>query len=93
MKELIFKNLKLNLDLGSCTFNEKTILLTKHEFELLKFLIQNKNKIHSRQDILKSVWNSKVELRTVDATVSRLRKKINTNYITTRLGFGYGLIE
>lgn len=93
MKELIFKNLKLNLDLKSCTFNEKTILLTKHEFELLKFLIQNKNKIHSRQDILKSVWNSKVELRTVDATVSRLRKKINTNYITTRLGFGYGLIE
>lgn len=93
MKELTFKNLKLNLDLKSCMFNEKIIPLTKHEFELLKFLIQNKNKIHSRQDILKSVWNSKVELRTVDATVSRLRKKINTNYITTRLGFGYGLIE
>lgn len=95
MNELVFKGLKLNLDIKVCTIGEVEINLTKNEFNLLEFLIKNKNKIHSRQEILNNVWSSKVSLRTVDTTMSRLRKKMKDlgKYLVTRLGFGYGILE
>lgn len=73
MNELVFKELNLNLDIKVCTIGGEEINLTRNEFNLLEFLI--KNKIHSRQEILNNVWDSKVSLRTVDTTMSRLRKK------------------
>lgn len=95
MNELIFKELELNLDIKACTIDAEEINLTKNEFNLLKFLIENKNKIHSRQEILNNVWSSRVSLRTVDTTMSRLRKKMKDlgKYLVTRLGFGYGILE
>lgn len=95
MNELVFKELKLNLDMKICTIGEKEINLTKNEFNLLEFLIKNKNKIYCRQEILNNVWSSKVSLRTVDTTISRLRKKMKDSgkYLVTRLGFGYGILE
>lgn len=95
MNELIFKELKLNLDIKVCTIQDEEINLTKNEFNLLEFLIKNKNKIFSRREILNNVWSSKASLRTVDTTISRLRKKMKDlgKYLITRLGFGYGIIE
>ena len=95
MNELIFKELKLNLDIKACTIQDEEINLTKNEFNLLEFLIENKNKIFSRREIINNVWNSKASLRTVDTTISRLRKKLKDlgKYLITRLGFGYGIIE
>lgn len=95
MNELIFKELKLNLDIKVCTIGGEEINLTKNEFNLLEFLIKNKNKIFSRQEILNNVWSSRVSLRTVDTTISRLRKKMKDlgKYLKTRLGFGYGILE
>ena len=95
MNELIFKELKLNLDIKECTIQDEEINLTKNEFNLLEFLIKNKNKIYSRQEILNNVWSSRVSLRTVDTTVSRLRRKMKDlgKYLKTRLGFGYGILE
>ena len=95
MNELIFKELKLNLDIKECTIQDEEINLTKNEFNLLEFLIKNKNKIFSRREILNNVWSSKASLRTVDTTISRLRKKMKDleKYLITRLGFGYGIIE
>ena len=95
MNELIFKELKLNLDIKVCTIGGEEINLTKNEFNLLEFLIKNKNKIFSRQEILNNVWSSRVSLRTVDTTISRLRNKMKDlgKYLKTRLGFGYGILE
>lgn len=95
MNELIFKELKLNLDIKECTIQDEEINLTKNEFNLLEFLIKNKNKIYSRQEILNNVWSSRVSLRTVDTTVSRLRRKMKDlgKCLKTRLGFGYGILE
>lgn len=95
MNELIFKELKLNLDIKACTIQEEEINLTKNEFNLLEFFIKNKNKIFSRREILNNVWSSKASLRTVDTTISRLRKKMKDlgKYLKTRLGFGYGILE
>jgi DNA-binding response OmpR family regulator len=95
MNELIFKELKLNLDIKACIIQDEEINLTRNEFDLLEFLIKNKNKIHSRQEIINNAWGSRVSLRTVDATISRLRKKMKDlgKYLKTRLGFGYGILE
>lgn len=95
MKELIFKELKLNSNTKLCTIDNEEINLTKNEFNLLEFLIINKNKIYSRQEILNNVWDSEVSLRTIDTTISRLRKKLKNlgKYLITRLGFGYGILE
>ena len=95
LKELIFKELKLNSNTKLCTIDNEEINLTKNEFNLLEFLIINKNKIYSRQEILNNVWDSEVSLRTIDTTISRLRKKLKNlgKYLVTRLGFGYGILE
>ena len=94
MNILTFKNIKLNLDEIKCLVDDIEINLTKNEFLLLEFLLKNTNKIFSRQELINEVWSTKVSLRTIDTTISRLRKKLGDSgkYLITRLGFGYGFI-
>lgn len=86
----------LQLDLGfkRCTIEGKEIKLAKKEFELLAYLISNRGKICSREQILNSVWSDEVVVldRTIDVNITRLRSKIGEygSYIITRSGFGYG---
>lgn len=69
------------------------VALTKKEFEILRFLLQNKGRVFSREDILAHVWPDEVYVldRTIDVNITRLRKKIGTygKCIVTRLGYGY----
>jgi DNA-binding response OmpR family regulator len=67
------------------------ILLSKKEYELLAFLLSKPDYVHSRESIIENVWKRPISLRAVDATVSRLRKKLKqySNNLETRLGFGY----
>ncbi|WFD10233.1 response regulator YycF [Tepidibacter hydrothermalis] len=76
--------------------NDENIDLTVREFELLKFLITQKNQVFSREQLLEQVWGYEYygDIRTVDVTVRRLREKIednssNPNYIITKRGVGY----
>ncbi|MEE0888992.1 MAG: response regulator transcription factor [Bacteroidales bacterium] len=86
----------LQLDLGfkRCTIEGREIKLAKKEFELLAYLISNRGKICSREQILNSVWSDEVVVldRTIDVNITRLRSKIGEygSYIITRSGFGYG---
>lgn len=95
MEELKFKDLVINLNTKVCFVSEKEINLTKTEYSLLVFLLSNRNKIHTRKEIMQSVWENSVSNRAIDTTISRLRKKLGPvgRHITTRLGFGYGFIE
>lgn len=72
---------------------EEEVSLTKKEFEILKLLLQNKNRVYSREDILNKVWHDEVMVldRTIDVNITRLRKKIGDygKNIVTRLGYGY----
>lgn len=92
---ITFKDLTVDTDRKTCYIEDKEILLTKTEYNLLLFLISNKNKILTRKEVAKSVWDMPVSDRAVDTTVSRLRKKLKGigRYLTTRIGFGYGLLE
>ena len=69
------------------------IAFTKKEFEILRLLLENKNKVFSRDEILSKVWSDEVIVldRTIDVNITRLRKKIGIygKNIVTRLGYGY----
>lgn len=92
---ITFKNLTVDTDRKTCYIEDEEILLTKTEYNLLLFLVSNKNKILTRKELAKSVWDVPVSDRAVDTTVSRLRKKFKGlgRNLTTRIGFGYGLLE
>lgn len=72
------------------------IELTVREFELLKFLAAQPDKIFTRENLLEKVWGYEYygDLRTVDVTVRRLREKLEDDpaeptYILTKRGVGY----
>ena len=73
------------------------IELTKKEYQLLEFLISNKNCVVTRDQILTSVWGYEYigDTNVVDVYVSYLRNKLGDNekYITTVRGIGYTMKE
>lgn len=86
-------NLKIDFNTLEVFIKEILIDLTHREFELLKFLSLNPDKVFNREHLLKVVWGYEYgDLRTVDVTVRRLREKIENNedkYIITKRGVGY----
>ncbi len=69
----------------------KRFSLPKKEFELLYFLAQNPNKVHSRDELLRHIWGTDVYVveRTVDVHIRKVREKIGDDFITTVKGVGY----
>ena len=95
MEKIAFKDLVIDTDRKTCYLKDREIPLTKTEYNLLLYLMSNKNKVFTRKELTKSVWDIPVSHRAVDTTVSRLRKKLKDlgGNLTTRIGFGYGLLE
>jgi two-component system alkaline phosphatase synthesis response regulator PhoP len=73
------------------------VRLTRREFELLQYLVQNKNRVVSRDRLLERVWGYErlVETRSVDVHVGRLRSKLRTagRQIETVVGLGYRFVD
>ena len=86
----------LNPETYQVTKNGAPVDLTQKEYDLLSYLIRERGKIFSREDLMQRVWNYDYygDMRTVDVTVRRLREKIEDDpasprYILTRRGVGY----
>ena len=88
------EGLFLDLEYKRCEVDGVEVKLVRKEFELLAYLIANRGKIFSREQILSNVWSDEVVVlgRTIDVNITRLRSKIGKygSYIITRSGFGYG---
>ena len=73
------------------------VRLTRREFELLRFLVHNKNRVVSRDRLLESVWGYErdVETRSIDVHIGRLRVKLKTagRQIETVVGLGYRFVD
>lgn len=91
-------NLTVNLDEHSVFQKDEPIDLSPREYKLLLFLLENKNKVVSRTQILNAVWGINYDNNTnvVDVYISYLRNKIDENqhkFIHTIKGTGYMLKE
>jgi DNA-binding response OmpR family regulator len=91
------QELVADFDAVSVAVNEMQIRLTRREFELLRYLVQNKNRVVSRDRLLERVWGYErsVETRSVDVHVGRLRAKLGAagRQIETVVGLGYRFID
>lgn len=92
--------LKLDFTTYEVFARGKIVKLTLKEFELLKFLVQNPNRVLSRDQLLDRVWGGEtfVTPRTVDVHIRRLRKAIEKDdskpkWILTLRGVGYKFDE
>jgi two-component system alkaline phosphatase synthesis response regulator PhoP len=93
-------DLKIDFATYEVSVRDKTIKLTLKEFELLRFLVQNPNRVLNRDQLLDRVWGGEtfVTPRTVDVHIRRLRKAIEKDdsqpkWILTLRGVGYKFDE
>jgi two-component system, OmpR family, alkaline phosphatase synthesis response regulator PhoP len=94
-KKIKTGSLELDLAGKKLTVEGRPVLLTKKEFEILYLLMDNNERIYSRDEILDRVWSYDVVVsrRTVDVHINRLRKKLGEHgkMISSRPGYGYFL--
>ena len=89
----LYEGYNIDLDKRCIYENDKEIVLTTLEFDLLHMFITNKNKSFSRDDILNIIWGENYfgTDRVVDDLIRRLRKKMPNLNINTMYGYGYRL--
>jgi len=94
--EYHISNLHVYPDRFEAYLGEEQLEFTPKEFELLVYLIENKNRVLTRDQLLSSVWNYDFagDTRIVDVHISHLRDKIEENsrkpvFIKTIRGLGY----
>lgn len=92
---LEYKEMKVNLSKGVIEYNNQNILLTKNELSILAYLLENRGKVVSRDDLMSYLWDSEmfVDDNTLTVNITRLRKKLEelgfSDVIETRRGWGY----
>lgn len=91
------KHLSADFDAVAVAVDGNHIRLTRREFELLRFLVENRNRVMSRDRLLERVWGYErfIETRSVDVHVGRLRAKLGAAgpQIETVIGLGYRFNE
>lgn len=97
---IFFGDIVINKNQLCAQVNNIDINLTKKEFDLIVYLIENKDRAISRDELLRKIWDFKthqVDTRATDDTMKRLRKKLAESnskiYIKTVRGFGFRIFE
>ncbi len=89
----------LNLSETCFYYQDRRIDLTRNEFRILKLLMEHKNNIVSRDQLMQGLWDDDcfIDDNTLTVNVARLRKKLEdiglAGYITTKKGLGYRISE
>lgn len=94
---LTFPDLVVHIDARRVEVSHTEVSLTPKEFELLVYMAQRPDKVFSREELLRDVWNYQFygDQRTVDTHIKRLREKLGqvsdqvSQYIITVWGVGY----
>ncbi|MDD3241922.1 MAG: response regulator transcription factor [Bacilli bacterium] len=90
-----YKDIELNISKSTISNENKSIDLSKNEFKILYFLLQNKDKIVSREEIINYLWDNDefVDDNTLTVNINRLRNKLSEFHLgdnlETRRGQGY----
>lgn len=95
--DISYKTIRIDQNEKVCYINDMEVPLTRTEYDILVFFLNHRNRIYSREEIIREVWASDVLVsnRAIDTNLTRLRKKLGEygNNIITRQGFGYGFKE
>ena len=90
-------HLVADFDAVAVTVDGDPIRLTRREFDLLRCLVENRNRVLTRDRLLTRVWgyDQTIETRSVDVHVGRLRSKLGAAgpQIETVVGLGYRFVE
>jgi two-component system KDP operon response regulator KdpE len=93
-------DLRLDLEKRSASFAGRHLMLTPHEFTLLRVFMQNEGKLLTHPSLLREVWGPQYhdESHYLHVYVSQLRRKIEPDparprYILTEPGAGYRLVD
>jgi DNA-binding response OmpR family regulator len=91
------KHLVADFDAVAISVDGRPVRLTRREFELLRCLVENRNRVLSRDRLLERVWgyDRLIETRSVDVHVGRLRGKLGPagHQVETVVGLGYRFVE
>jgi two-component system alkaline phosphatase synthesis response regulator PhoP len=91
------KHLFADFDAVSVSVDGAPVRLTRREYELLRYLVENRNRVLSRDRLLERVWgyDRLIETRSVDVHIGRLRGKLGAvgQQIETVVGLGYRFVE
>lgn len=89
------KDFVLNLSKNTIEKDDKCVELTKNEYKILKFLVQNREKVVSREEIMECLWESEsfIDDNTLTVNITRLRNKLEElglkELLETKRGQGY----
>jgi DNA-binding response OmpR family regulator len=90
-------HLRADFDAIAVSVDGASVRLTRREFELLRYLVENRNRVLSRDRLLERVWgyDHLIETRSVDVHIGRLRAKLGPAgpQIETVVGLGYRFVE
>ncbi len=93
--EITYADLKVDLQQKKAFRSGQEIMLTPKEFNLLKYLIQNPERVLSREEIAQEVWGVNFDTGTnfIDVYINYIRKKVDKPFeeklIHTRPGMGF----
>lgn len=92
---LYHENLTLNKISHQVQVKDNLIRLTPIEFDLLKYFLENKTIVLTREMLINKIWGFDFEgdWRTVDTHIKRLRQKIGGDKIKTHIGIGYEMVN
>ncbi|WP_041140139.1 response regulator transcription factor [Beduini massiliensis] len=94
MEDISILDIVIHTRLRTVSQHDQTIPLTRKEYDLLLYLVQNKNIALYRDTLYEKVWHDELEgnTRTLDLHIQRLRKKLNwAPHIKTIFRIGYML--
>ena len=84
-------DISIDIDLKVVSKNDNEITMTQKEYELLLFLIKNKNQLVSNAIIEEQLWNNEeyINSNVIQVTIYNLRKKLGKEFIKSSRGLGY----
>ena len=86
-----YKEMTLDADSFSVSVGGKNVALTTREFEILKFLLENADRVVTREQLLNSIWGYDYvgDEKIANTHIKNIRKKLGVDYIETIRGVGY----
>ena len=95
VSELIAGDIRLDTRSGKVTKAGEPVKLTAQEYKLLSYLMHHKGKVVSRTELIEHIYDQDFDRdsNTIEVFVTRIRKKLGADVITTIRGLGYSLEE